>query len=153
MLLDVVEQYDAEKKALFRGVRESTLLHLAQKEDQKKILSFLGKVGILDLDEHEKTVVLGVPNEFILTQVKKFFTKPIKESINEVYNPHFSVKFVVYAKFSHSHDLLIDLKKLLHIKETKGDMPALDKKTIKKEFSDFFGILFDPKFSFDSFVV
>ena len=57
MLLDVVDQYDAEKKALFRGVRERTLLHLAQQQDHKKILSFLCKVGILDLDEHDKIVV------------------------------------------------------------------------------------------------
>ncbi|MEI7557872.1 MAG: hypothetical protein WCJ45_03420 [bacterium] len=153
MLLDVVEQYDTEKKALFRGVRESTLLHLAQKEDQKKILSFLGKVGILDLDEHEKTVVFGVPNEFILTQVKKFFSKPLKESINEVYNPHFAVKFIIYSKFSHANDLLVDLKKLLHITATRIDPIAIDKKDMKKELSDFFGILFDPKFSFDTFVV
>jgi hypothetical protein len=57
MLIDVVEQYDAEKIALFRGVREKTLLHLAQQQDQKKILSFLCKVGILDLDEQNKVVV------------------------------------------------------------------------------------------------
>ena len=77
------------------------------------------KVGIIDLDEHDKVVIFGVPNEFILTQVKKFFAKPLKESINEVYNPHFTVKFVVYAKFANNNDLLVDLKKLLNIKEIK----------------------------------
>lgn len=153
MLLDVVEQYDAEKIALFRGVWETTLLHLAQQEDHKKILSFLGKVGILDLDEKDKVVIFGVPNEFILTQVKKFFSKPLKEAINAVYNPHFSVKFILYTKFSSNNDLLVDLKKLLHIKESKVTEFTQEKKTIKHELSEFFGILFDQKFTFDTFVV
>lgn len=153
MLIDMIEQYDAEKIALFRGVRERTLLHLAQQQDHKKIVSFLNKVGILDLNEQEKTVVFGVPNEFILTQVKKFFAKPLKESINEVYNNQFSVKFIVYPKFANNNDLLIDLKKLLNIKETKKSELLSEKKTIKNELSEFFGILFDPKFTFDTFVV
>lgn len=153
MLIDVVEQYDAEKIALFRGIWERTLLHLAQQQDHKKILSFLCKVGILDLDEHDKIVVFGVPNEFILTQVKKFFAKPLKESINEVYNDQFSVKFIVYSKFSSNNDLLIDLKKLLNIKEVKKSELMSEKKTIKSELSEFFGILFDPKFTFATFVV
>ena len=153
MLIDVIEQYDAEKIALFRGVRESTLIHLAQQQDHKKILSFLCKVGIIDIDEHDKVVVFGVPNEFVLTQAKKFFAKSLKESINEVYNPHFSVKFVIYSKFSTNNDLLVDLKKLLHIKETQKSELTVEKNSIKHELSEFFGILFDPKFTFDTFVV
>jgi chromosomal replication initiation ATPase DnaA len=153
MLIDMVEQYDADKIALFRGVWERTLLHLAQQQDHKKILSFLCKVGILDLDEQEKMVVFGVPNEFVLTQAKKFFAKSLKESINDVYNPHFSIKFVIYSKFSNNNDLLVDLKKLLHIKEIKKSELSEEKKTIKSELSEFFGILFDPKFTFDTFVV
>lgn len=154
MLIDVVEQYDAEKKALFRGVRERTLLHLAQQEDQKKILSFLCKVGILDIDEQNTVVTFWVPNEFILTQVKKFFAKPLKESINEVYNPHFSIKFIIYSKFaSNNNDLLVDIKKLLNIKEIKKTELTSEKSVIKNELTQFFGILFDPKFTFDTFVV
>lgn len=153
MLIDMIEQYDAEKIALFRGVRESTLIHLAQQQDHKKILSFLCKVGIIDIDEHDKVVVFGVPNEFVLTQAKKFFAKSLKESINEVYNPHFSVKFVIYSKFSTNNDLLLDLKKLLHIKETQKSELTVEKNNIKHELSEFFGILFDPKFTFDTFVV
>ena len=153
MLLDIVEQYDAEKIALFRGIRERTLVHLAQQQDHKKILSFLCKVGIIDIDEHDKIVVFGVPNEFVLTQAKKFFSKSLKESINEVYNEQFGVKFVIYAKFSGNNELLVDIKKLLHIKETKNDELSVEKNTIKKELSQFFGILFDSKFTFDTFVV
>ena len=153
MLIDMVEYYDAEKIALFHGVWERTLLHLAQQQDHKKILSFLCKVGILDIDEQDKVITFGVPNEFILTQVKKFFAKPLKESINDVYNQQFTIKFVIYAKFSASHELLIDIKKLLNIKEIKTTQLTTEKKTIKNELSEFFGILFDPKFTFDNFVV
>ena len=153
MLIDVVEQYDADKIALFRDVWEKTLLHLGQQQDQKKILSFLCKVGIIDIDEHDKIVIFGVPNEFVLTQAKKFFAKSLKESINEVYNEQFGVKFVIYSKFSGNNALLVDLKKLLHIKETKNTQLSVEKNTIKKELSQFFGILFDAKFTFDTFVV
>lgn len=153
MLLDIVEQYDAEKIALFRGVRERTLVHLAQQQDHKKILSFLCRVAIINIDEHDKVVIFWVPNEFILTQAKKFFAKSLKESINEVYNEQFSVKFAIYSKFSSNNDLLVDIKKLLHIKETKKSELSIEKNTIKKELSQFFGILFDQKFTFDTFVV
>jgi len=153
MLIDMIEQYDAEKIALFRGVRERTLVHLAQQQDHKKILSFLCRVGIVDIDEHDKTVVFGVPNEFVLTQAKKFFAKSLKESINEVYNEQFSIKFIIYAKFSSTNDLHVDIKKLLHVKETHKTELTLEKNTIKHELSEFFGILFDPKFTFDTFVV
>lgn len=153
MLLDVVEQYDTEKKTLFRGIRERVLLHLAQQQDHNKILSFLCKVGIVDIDEHALIVTFGIPNEFILTQVKKYFAKPLKDAVNEVYNPQFGVKMVIYQKFSGKSDLLIDIKKLLNIKEIKKSQISAENKTIKKELSDFFGILFDPKFTFDSFVV
>lgn len=153
MLIDIIEQYDADKIALFRDIWERTLLHLGQQQDQKKILSFLCKVGIIDIDEHDKTVVFGVPNEFILTQVKKFFGKPLKECVNAVYNQQFGVKFVVYTKFSSANDLHADIKKLFNIKETKKSELANENTTIKKQLSEFFGILFDPKFAFDTFVV
>jgi chromosomal replication initiation ATPase DnaA len=97
--------------------------------------------------------MFGVPNEFILTQVKKFFTKPLKESVNAVYNNQFGVKFMIYQKFSSKNDLLLDLKKLLNVKETKKNEMTVENRTIKKELSNFFGILFDPKFTLDNFVV
>lgn len=117
MLLDVVDQYDDAKKALFHDLLEKVILSVAQHEDHKKILSFLCKVGIIDINEADKVVTFGVPNEFILTQVKKFFSKSLKEAINETYNPHFTIKFAMYPKFATNHnDLLIDIKKLLNIK-------------------------------------
>ncbi|MEI8091695.1 MAG: hypothetical protein WCG98_05760 [bacterium] len=60
-----------------------------------------------------------MPNEFVLTQAKKFFGKAIKDAINETYNDQYTAKFVLYTKFSNSNDLLLDLKKLLNVKEAK----------------------------------
>jgi chromosomal replication initiation ATPase DnaA len=98
--------------------------------------------------------VFGVPNEFVLTQTKKFFAKSLKESINAIYNPQFSIKFIIYAPFaSNHHPLLLDLKKLLRVKDVKDIELTAEKKTFKREMSEFFGILFDPKFTFDTFVV
>jgi len=90
----------------------------------------------------------------VLTQVKRFFAKNIKEAINTVYNPQFNVKIVVYSGFStNNHDLLANLKKLLNIKDVKKEESHTIKKSIKSELTEYFGILFEPSFRFDAFVV
>ena len=96
MLLDMIEQYDAEKTTFFRELWEKVILQLSITEDNKKILSFLAKVGIIGIDEKGKIVHIGVPNEFVLTQAKKFFQKSLKEAVHTVYNSQFTIKFVVY---------------------------------------------------------
>lgn len=153
MLLDMVDQYDAAKVDFLRETWEKIIKQMAVHHDQKKILSFLNKVGIVNIDDHEKVVHVGVPNEFVLTQVKKFFAKAIKDAINEVYNPQYTVKFVIYAPFGNGSELLIDLKKVLNVKETKLQEAMQVKNGLKSELSDYFGILFDPKFRFDTFIV
>ena len=120
LLVDIVEQYDDEKKKYLLGIWEQMLTHLATKNDPKKIFSFLNKTGIISIDEHEKTVYIGAPNEFVLSQVKRFFSKALKETTHEIYNPQFDTKMVVYTPFQQNgKNLLPDLKKLLNMKETK----------------------------------
>jgi chromosomal replication initiation ATPase DnaA len=46
--------------------------------------------------------------------------------------------------------LTLDLKKVLNLKEDKKTKTIEPK--IKNKLSEYFGILFDPKFTFDSFV-
>lgn len=58
MLIDLAQQYDPEKKQFLRDLREKVVLQLAVNEDPKKILSFLNKVGIVDIDEKEKMVYI-----------------------------------------------------------------------------------------------
>lgn len=152
MLLDLVQEYDDTKKQYLHDLRKDVLLHTAQTVDPKKIVSFLNKVWILAIDENEKAVYIGVANDFVLTQVRKFFAKPIKEAIQTVYNEHFSPIFVVYTPFAKNHhDLLVNLKKLFVIKEeTPEAMPVAE--VMKKQLSSFFGNLFDPAFTFDNLV-
>ncbi|HCB51954.1 TPA: hypothetical protein DEP21_05335 [Patescibacteria group bacterium] len=152
MLIDLAQQYDPSKTQFLRELWEKIILQLATSHDHKKIFSFLNKVGVVDIDEKEKLVYIGVSNEFVLTQVKKFFQKPIKEAVNVVYNPQFSIKIIVYPPFLNGSDLHIDLKKLLHVKEELKEIPVL-KPTVKHGLVDHFGILFDPVFRFDTFVV
>ncbi len=152
MLIDLVQQYDTEKINYLRNLREKVILQLAKDHDHKKLFSFLNKVGIVDIDEKEKIVYIGVSNEFVLTQVKKFFSKSLKEAIESLYNPQFGIKIIVYPPFLNGSELLLNLKKILHVNDSLSQ-PLLSKKEVKHELTEHFGILFDPIFRFDTFVV
>lgn len=150
MLIDIVEWYDKEKKDFLLWIWEQTILNLATKCDTKKIFAFLKNVWIVNIDEHDQKVFIWVSNEIAMAQIKKFLGKQIKESIKTVYNPQFDVDFVIYTPFLNWWDLVPDLKKLLNLKEDKKAKTIEPK--IKNKLSEYFGILFDPKFTFDSFV-
>ena len=150
MLIDIVEWYDKEKKDFLRWIWEQAVLNLATQCDTKKIFAFLKNVWIVNIDEHEQKVFVWVSNEIAMAQIKKFLGKQIKESIKTVYNPQFDVDFVIYVPFANWWDLVPDLKKLLNLKEDKKAKTIEPK--IKNKLSEFFGILFEPKFTFDTFV-
>ena len=153
MLLDTVSEYDNEKKHYLLDLRERTILAIANQFDHKKILTFLGKVGIIDIDETKKEVVIWVSNDFILTQIKKNFQKALKEAIMATYNSQFGVRFVVYPPFANAqHELLTDLKKLLNIQQSKASKAPQLEKNLKSELGNYFGILFEPSYRFDTFV-
>ena len=136
MLIDVVEQYDQEKKNYLKECRTKML---------RKINS--GEV----IEEETKKVYIGFPNDFVLAQAKKIFQKSFKEAVHEVYNPQFDVEYALYPPFSNGNELLVDLKKILNIQDT----PKVDPSTgtvIKKEFTECFGILIDPSYRFDNFI-
>jgi chromosomal replication initiation ATPase DnaA len=152
MQLDMIEQYDSQTKSLLQDLRSSIVQHLSQSVDSKKIISFLAKVTVIGLDDLEKKIYIGVPNEFVLTQVKKFFQKEIQEAVHAVYNNQFDPIFVVYADLhGGKHPLIVDVKKLLQINEKtkKTDISP----SMKNTLSEYFGILFDPNYTFDTFVV
>ncbi len=139
MLIDTIAEYDNEKKHYLLDLWERTLLAIANQFDHKKILTFLGKVGIIDIDEAKKEVVIGVSNDFVLTQIKKNFSKALKEAVMATYNSQFGVRFVVYPGFSDAqHELLTDLKKLLNIKEEKPSKNPTLEKSLKSELGQYF---------------
>jgi hypothetical protein len=45
----------------------------------------------------------------MLSNAKKIFSKSLKEAIQTVYNPQYSVEYIVYTPFSNGSDLLVDL--------------------------------------------
>lgn len=150
MLIDIVDSYDSEKKRFLLDIREKVILNIATQCAPEKIFSFLKNVWIINIDESEHMVYLWIPNEFVMTQVKKFFNKSIKDAVKAVYNPNFDVNYVIYTPFTNWWELTADLKKLLNLKENKKDKTIEPK--IKNKLSEYFGIWFDSKYTFDSFV-
>jgi chromosomal replication initiator protein len=152
MQLDMIDSYDAQTQQILCDLWTNIVQHLGQSVDSKKIISFLAKAAVIGLDESEKTVHIGVPNEFVLTQVKKFFPQAIQEAVHIVYNNQFAVSFSICADLHDAkHPLLVDVKKLLDIKEKtkKQDISPAMRDTL----SEYFGILLDPNYTFDVFVV
>ena len=152
MLIDVVQQYDSEKKKYLKDLREKVVLQLSTQQDHKKIVTFLSKAWIINIEDIEKKVYIGFANDFMLSNAKKIFNKSLKEAIQTVYNPQYSVDYIVYPPFSNGSDLLINLGDLLNIKATTKTQSDPISKSLKDELYGYFWILFDPSFRFDNFI-
>ena len=152
MLIDIVDQYDSEKKQYLKELRTKVILQLSTQQDHKKIVAFLSKAWIINIEDNEKKIYIWFSNEFVMTQAKKIFNKSLKEAIQTVYNPRYTVEYVIYPPFSNWSDLLIDLWELLNIKASSKKKSEPIEKSLKDDLYDYFGILFDPSFRFDNFV-
>jgi len=152
MLIDIVNQYDSEKKQYLKDLWSQVVLQLSTQQDHKKIVTFLSKAWIINIEDIEKKVYIGFANDFMLSNAKKIFNKNLKEAIQTVYNPQYTVEYIVYPPFWNKSDLLIDLWELLNIKPQKkpdnGQIPT----SITDELTAYFWILLDPSFRFDNFV-
>ena len=147
-----MDQYDSEKKQYLKGLRTKVILQLSTQQDHKKIVTFLSKAWIINIEDIEKKVYIGFANDFMLSNAKKIFNKSLKEVIQTVYNPQYTVEYIVYPPFSNWSDLLIDLWELLNIKPKTGKNPEQIPDSISKELTNYFWILLDPSFRFDNFV-
>ena len=152
MLIDIVDQYDSEKKQYLKELRTKIILQLSTQQDHKKIATFLSKAWIINIEDIEKKVYIWFSNEFMLTQAKKIFNKSLKEAVQTVYNPQYTVEYIVYPPFSNWNDLLIDLWKILNIKATNNKNPEKIPESLKDQLYGYFWILFDPTFRFDNFI-
>ena len=152
MLIDIVDQYDSEKKQYFKDLRTKVILQLSTQQDHKKIVAFLSKAWIINIEDTEKKVYIGFPNDFMLAQAKKIFNKSLKEAVQTVYNPQYSIEFIIYPPFANGSDLLIDLWELLNIKGSKSKKTEPIPSSIKDQLAGYFWILIDPSFRFDNFV-
>lgn len=120
MLFDTNHTYTEEQIQTLSQIWSDLLQYLSLHHDHKIILSFLNKCGVISIDEKHKKVDIGVPNEFILSQIKKFFAKTLKNSVQSVYNQQFSYELHVFVPFqSKTHNpLQVDIKKLLKLSDT-----------------------------------
>ena len=152
MLIDIVDQYDSEKKKYLKELRTKVILQLSTHQDHKQIVAFLSKAWIINIEDNEKKIYIWFSNDFVMTQAQKIFNKSLKEAIQTVYNPRYTIEYVIYPPFSNWSDLLIDLWDLLNIKASSKKKTEPIEKSLKDELYDYFGILFDPSFRFDNFV-
>jgi len=152
MLIDIVAQYDSEKKKYFKELRTQVILQLSTQQDHKKIVTFLSKAWIINIEDIEKKIYIGFWNAFMLSNAKKIFNKSLKEAIQTIYNPQYTVEYIVYPPFSNGSDLLIDLWELLNIKPTtKKDFEKMPS-WLTDKLTEYFWILLDPSFRFDNFI-
>jgi chromosomal replication initiator protein len=149
-MLDIISTYTPETITLLRTLREQLLIELSKSHDTKKVLSFLSKCCVVSIQEDEKTVRIGVPNEFVMQQLKKFFHTDLQRALQEVHAPGYKIAYSTIPELTDDHPLHANVKRLLQIEEkpkTKLDT------TTKDELSEYFGILFEKKYTFDNFVV
>lgn len=153
MIVDLIDQYTEQERQHLHDLRSQLLDYLSQRADHKKLVSFLAKAAVVSINTNEQVIYIGVPNEFLLTQVKKFFVKLLKQAVQEVYNPQFTIKFIVYAPLQKAdHPLLINLRKLLQIHAKEQAHQQELQPAIKNELTHYFGILFEPHYTFDTFI-
>jgi len=157
MLIDIISTYDTHTKKHLIQLWTEIIKFLDAKHDSKKIMTFLNKCTFIWIDEKEKLIHLWVPNDFVLSQVKKFFKKSINEGIHETYNNDYSLNLVVYPDLQQGdHELQIELKKYLRTTiETKiQEKQSKNESPLKASWLDeYFGILFEKKYSFDNYVI
>ncbi len=153
MLFDIINTYDDKTIAHLKQVWEDIIIELAKQEDAKKIVSFLGKCCVLWIDETKQKIHIGIPNDFVASQVEKFFKKSLQKAMQDSYDNHYSPNFVIYTELqSWEHQLQTTIK---HLLPQGNETPtfSLEEPTISKELSDHFGILFDPQYTFARFIV
>lgn len=156
MFEDIIENYDDKKLDYLKNIWQKVISKLILEEDEKKILSFLNKSWIIQIDDKSQKVFVWLSNEFFVAQVKKIFQKSLNKVVKEVYNPSFSVAFTVFDKFqSWRHPLQLNLQKFLWTKKTKTEKTEIqhtnqDNTSVLTKFSK---NKLDYSYRFDTFVV
>jgi chromosomal replication initiation ATPase DnaA len=140
VLLDPISSYSPEQLEHLRHIWTETINALASKEDPKKIVSFLQKCCVLSIDEAHHIMHIGVPNEFVLVQVKKFFKKSLEEAVQTSYNSQYTIKFDEHHELSQEHHPLhISMKHLAQLSPKEpSEMAKYIESSAKKNLSQYF---------------
>jgi len=137
MTVDISKEYDDGTKQLLKNLRKDIIQDLASHHDHKKILSFLARCALIQIDDQTQNIDMGIPNEFVASQVKKFFGEDIQKSIHQVYGNRFSLRLSVFPPLQKgTHELHIDIKKLLNVDTSKTHIPV--EQHFKKELTQHF---------------
>lgn len=153
MSIDITTQYDAEQKKVLVDLWTDIIHQLAHDANPNAIRSFLWRCGVVSLDAEAHEVTIGAPNDFVLSQVKKFFSSSIKSIVRGVFHQSYKIAYVIHPSFHKwDHDLQVDVSALLDIQEApkQGDVQS---QQIRRDLSEYFWILFDSSYRFDSLVV
>ena len=119
------------------------------------MFSFLNKCTVSHIDEENNTITIAVPNEFVATQIRKFFLDGLKESIKECYHPHYDVTLIV-------DNTIVGVELKTIFKEEKPKTWSSQEQAVMAEkvylqhkdiLSEYFWVLFDTKYQFSNFVV
>ena len=86
VLIDTTKEYDENRIKYLLDLWEKIILSISNQVDHNKILIFLQKVWVIDINEDKKEVVIWAANDFLLSQIKKNLSKPLKEAIKQCYN-------------------------------------------------------------------
>lgn len=154
MLFDIITKYTSEEKKTLRNLRKEILLDLSRDHDPKKIISFLNKSWIIAFDDQKKILHMWVSNEFLLTQIKKFFHKSLLKIVKNRYNSPFTIQYHIYAPFQKKNDeLQVNLIALFNLSISKKDEKTYKKDSCSMKFANEFGVKVSPDCTFDNFVV
>ena len=139
MLFDTNHTYTPEQTQTLSQLWSEIIKYTSLHHDHKIILWFLNKCGVIAIDEKHKKVDIGVPNEFISSQIKKFFAKTLKSAVQSVYNQQFSYELHVFTPFQSkiSNPLQVDIKKLLKLSDSIviSDTKAIAQPTTARWYS------------------
>lgn len=153
MLVDSTGTFSQEKIDFLKGLWEKFIFQLSNTDDPKKIISFMNKAWIINIDDSQHIVYIGCPNEFVAIQIKKFFQKKLNTIASDIFSTNYKTQIVIYENFSApKHPLHIDIKKLLKTDEDSKLSYDEETNSLRPSTNSFWNPL-DPKYNFDNFVV
>lgn len=126
MLFDINHTYTPEQISVLTTVWADIIQYLSLHHDHRLISSLLQKCGVVAIDDKQKKIEIWVSDEFILSQIKKFFVKSLKNAIQSTYNQQFNYELVIFQPFQSkiTNPLRIDIKKLLKITDSSTSTPT-----------------------------
>lgn len=154
MLLDITTTYNQETIETLVQTWIEIIKSLSIDHDPKKIISFMSKVGIVSINDSKKLIHVGIANEFVLLQVKKFFHKSLQKIIRNMFSSDFAIDYMIYTPFQNKNNpLLVNLSDIFTVSIQKTEKAIYKNNPESLELANDFGIKFNPNNTFENLVV